>query len=87
MDRFNGQGVEAQLIIEMVAEDSEEKGMFEDSVKLFDLAANHQKVVELLNKLLAQVRPSVNICTMGVWSSFQTTGCIWIVDAVMVPID
>ena len=29
--------------------------MFEDSVKLFDLAGNHEKVVELLNKLLAQV--------------------------------
>ena len=55
MDRFNGQGVEAEHIIEMVAEDSEEKGMFEDSVKLFDLAGNHEKVVELLNKLLAQV--------------------------------
>ena len=42
-------------IIEMVAEDSEEKGMFEDSVKLYDLAGNHEKVVELLCKLLAQV--------------------------------
>jgi hypothetical protein len=29
--------------------------MFEDSVKLFDLAGNHEKVVELLCKLLAQV--------------------------------
>lgn len=55
VDRFNGQGVEAQQIIEMVAEDSEEKGMFEDSVKLYDLARNHEKVVELLCKLLAQV--------------------------------
>jgi nuclear pore complex protein Nup93 len=45
----------------MVASDSEEKGMFEDSVKLYDLAGNHEKVVELLCKLLAQVpvRPTV----------------------------
>jgi len=40
----------------MVAADSEDKGMFEDSVKLYDLAGNHEKVVELLSKLLAQVR-------------------------------
>jgi hypothetical protein len=39
----------------MVAADSEDKGMFEDSVKLYDLAGNHEKVVELLCKLLAQV--------------------------------
>ena len=42
-------------IIEMVAADSEDKGMFEDSVKLYDLAGNHEKTVELLCKLLAQV--------------------------------
>lgn len=48
--------VESFQIIEMVAADSEDKGMFEDSVKLYDLAGNHEKVVELLSKLLAQVR-------------------------------
>jgi hypothetical protein len=61
IDKFNGQGFDASFIIEMVANDSEEKGMFEDSVKLHDLAGNHEKVVELLNKLLAQVNNKVHI--------------------------
>lgn len=62
IDRFDGGGggggssqVDVHRIIEMVAEDSETKGMFEDSVKLYDLAKKHDKVIELLNKLLAQV--------------------------------
>jgi len=55
IDKFNGQGFDANSVIEMVANDSEEKGMFEDSIKLHDLARNHEKVTELLNKLLAQV--------------------------------
>ena len=53
IDKF--QGANVHRIIELVAEDSESKGMFEDSVKLFDLAKKHDKVIELLNKLLAQV--------------------------------
>ncbi|CAH1780372.1 unnamed protein product [Owenia fusiformis] len=42
-------------IIELVALDTENKGLFEDAVKLYDLANNHDKVLELLNKLLVQV--------------------------------
>ena len=34
---------------------SEERGMLEDAVKLYDLASKHAKVVSLLNTLLAQV--------------------------------
>ena len=51
----------SQKIISVVAKDSEAKGMFEDSIRLYDLANNHEKVIELLNKLLAQVvsEPSV----------------------------
>ena len=52
---FRFQGTNTHRIIELVAEDSEAKGMFEDSVKLYDLAKKHDKVIELLNKLLAQV--------------------------------
>ena len=52
---FRFQGTNTHRIIELVAEDSESKGMFEDSVKLYDLAKKHDKVIELLNKLLAQV--------------------------------
>ena len=55
IDKFQGSNVNVHRIIELVAEDSESKGMFEDSVRLFDLAKKHDKVIELLNKLLAQV--------------------------------
>ena len=44
-------------VIEAVAADSERKGMFEESVKLYDLAGKHEKVIGLLNKLLSQVSP------------------------------
>lgn len=55
IDKFNGTSVNVHRIIELVAEDSEAKGMFEDSVKIYELAKKHDKVIELLNKLLAQV--------------------------------
>jgi nuclear pore complex protein Nup93 len=55
VDKFHGTNVNVHRIIELVAEDSEAKGMFEDSVRLYDLAKKHDKVIELLNKLLAQV--------------------------------
>ena len=48
-----------QKVIEAVAADSERKGMFEESVKLYDLAGKHEKVIALLNKLLSQVRKYV----------------------------
>ena len=54
IDKFKA-GANVHHIIELVAKDSEAKGMFEDSVKLYDLAKKHEKVIELLNKLLAQV--------------------------------
>ena len=55
IDKFQGSTINVHKIIELVAEDSESKGMFEDSVRLYDLAKKHDKVIELLNKLLAQV--------------------------------
>ena len=54
VDKFGGL-VDTMEIIEMVARDSEERGMLEDAVKLYDLATKHAKVVSLLNTLLAQV--------------------------------
>ncbi|XP_071957772.1 nuclear pore complex protein Nup93-like [Antedon mediterranea] len=42
-----------QRIIETVAKDTENKGLFEDAVKLYDLAENSEKVLELMNKLLS----------------------------------
>ena len=62
IDRFGEVGDNlSQKIVSIVAQDSEAKGMFEDSIRLYDLANNHEKVIELLNKLLAQVvsEPSV----------------------------
>ena len=55
IDKFNGTSVNVYRIIELVAEDSESKGMFEDSVKIYELAKKHDRVLDLLNKLLAQV--------------------------------
>jgi len=52
IDKFHG---DTQKIIELVAMDTENKGLFEDAVKLYDLAGKHDKVLELLNKLLTQV--------------------------------
>lgn len=52
IDKFQA---DTQKIIEQVAQDTEVKGQFEDAVKLYDLAQDHNKVVELLNRLLSQV--------------------------------
>jgi len=55
VDKFHGSLVDAHKIIELVAADSEERGLLEDAVRLYDLASKHARVVELLNKLLSQV--------------------------------
>lgn len=52
IDQFNQ---DTQKIIELVAKDTESKGLFEDAVRLYDLAKNHEKALSLMNKLLSQV--------------------------------
>lgn len=52
LDKFQD---DTQKIIEAVARDTENKGMFEDAVKLYDLAQQHEKALSLFNKLLCQV--------------------------------
>ncbi|CAL1263287.1 unnamed protein product [Larinioides sclopetarius] len=52
---------DTQTIIEIVATDSENKGLYEDAIKLYDLAKKHDKVIEILNKLLSQVVPQMNV--------------------------
>lgn len=52
IDKFK---VDVSEVTEMVAQDSEKKGLYEDAIKLYDLAKNHDKVVALLNQLLSQV--------------------------------
>jgi len=54
VDRCGGI-VDTGAIIELVARDSEERGLLEDAVRLYDLASKHQRVIELLNTLLSQV--------------------------------
>lgn len=54
VDKF-GDLVDAGAIIQLVARDSEERGLLEDAVRLYDLASKHERVVELLNTLLSQV--------------------------------
>merc|ERR1719369_1112047 len=54
VDNF-GDLVDAGAIIQLVARDSEERGLLEDAVRLYDLASKHERVVELLNTLLSQV--------------------------------
>ena len=54
VDKFGGL-VDTGTIIELVARDSEERGLLEDAVRLYDLASKHARVVSLLNTLLAQV--------------------------------
>jgi len=45
--------VDTQKIIELVAKDSESKGLHEDAVHLYELAKNDSKVIELLCRLLS----------------------------------
>ena len=57
IDKFHG---DTQTIIDLVAKDTEAKGLSEDAVRLYDLAKKHDKVLELLNKLLSQVVSQAN---------------------------
>lgn len=52
IDKFHG---DTKKIIEMVAANCESKGNYEDAVNVYDLAQKHDKVLELLNKLISQV--------------------------------
>jgi len=50
-----------QKVIDMAARDSEKKGMFEDSIRLYDVGNHHDKVISLSAKLLSQVAPEPNV--------------------------
>jgi len=50
-----------QKVIDVAARDSEKKGMFEDSIHLYDIGNHHEKVISLSTKLLAQVAPEPNV--------------------------
>jgi hypothetical protein len=53
-DKFNN---DVTPVIDQVATDLEISGLFEDVVKLYDLGSKHNKVLQLLNKMLSFVIP------------------------------
>jgi len=59
VDKFIDEA-QTQSIISLVAEDIENKGLVEEAIKLFDLCKEHQRVLELCNKLISQIVTDVN---------------------------
>ncbi|XP_016320834.1 nuclear pore complex protein Nup93 isoform X1 [Sinocyclocheilus anshuiensis] len=57
IDKFSG---DTRAIITKVASEAENKGLFEEAVKLYELARNADKVLELMNKLLSPVIAQVS---------------------------
>uniref|UniRef100_A0A8B9Z2U5 Nuclear pore complex protein Nup93 n=1 Tax=Buteo japonicus TaxID=224669 RepID=A0A8B9Z2U5_9AVES len=56
IDKFTS---DTKPIINKVASAAENKGLFEEAAKLYDLAKNPDKVLELMNKLLSPVVPQI----------------------------
>ncbi|KAI4825861.1 hypothetical protein KUCAC02_021526 [Chaenocephalus aceratus] len=57
IDKFAG---DTRAIISKVALEAENKGLFEEGVKLYELAKNPDKVLELMNRLLSPVIAQVS---------------------------
>ncbi|XP_015224134.1 nuclear pore complex protein Nup93 isoform X3 [Lepisosteus oculatus] len=57
IDKFAG---DTRAIISRVALEAENKGLFEEAVKLYELAKNPDKVMELMNRLLSPVISQVS---------------------------
>ncbi|MGH0132388.1 UNVERIFIED_CONTAM: hypothetical protein FKN15_049214, partial [Acipenser sinensis] len=57
IDKFAG---DTRAIISTVAREAENKGLFEEAVKLYELAKNPDKVMGLMNKLLSPVVSQVS---------------------------
>lgn len=60
VDKFTNDE-EANSIISLVAEEIENKGLIEEAVKLYDLCKQHQRVLELCNKLTSIVVTEINV--------------------------
>ncbi|RNA22043.1 nuclear pore complex Nup93 [Brachionus plicatilis] len=60
IDKFSSDE-EANSIISLVAEEIENKGLIEEAVKLYDLCKQHQRVLELCNKLTSVVVTEINV--------------------------
>ncbi|XP_051627186.1 nuclear pore complex protein Nup93 isoform X1 [Manacus candei] len=57
IDKFTS---DTKSVINKVASAAENKGLFEEAAKLYDLAKNPDKVLELMNKLLSPVVPQIS---------------------------
>uniref|UniRef100_A0A8C0JZY0 Nuclear pore complex protein Nup93 n=1 Tax=Canis lupus dingo TaxID=286419 RepID=A0A8C0JZY0_CANLU len=57
IDKFTS---DTKPIINKVASVAENKGLFEEAAKLYDLAKNADKVLELMNRLLSPVVPQIS---------------------------
>uniref|UniRef100_A0A8C3Y6A4 Nuclear pore complex protein Nup93 n=1 Tax=Catharus ustulatus TaxID=91951 RepID=A0A8C3Y6A4_CATUS len=57
IDKFTS---DTKSIINKVASAAENKGLFEEAAKLYDLAKNPDKVLELMNKLLSPIVPQIS---------------------------
>lgn len=55
VDQFIGSGMSTENLCEMVAQELHKKGLYEDAVKLYDLADNQEEVLILMSVLLSQV--------------------------------
>ena len=60
IDKFTSEE-EAAAIIELVAQEIDNKGLVEEAIQLYDLCKQHQLVLELCNKLISQVVTDVNV--------------------------
>ncbi|CAI9720298.1 pore complex Nup93-like [Octopus vulgaris] len=58
IDKFQA---DSEDIIKLVAKSTQDKGFFEEAVKLYDLAHSHDQVMILLNKLLSDVVSQPNL--------------------------
>ncbi|KAI4873856.1 hypothetical protein NFI96_012985 [Prochilodus magdalenae] len=81
IDKFAG---DTRAIITKVASEAENKGLFEEAVKLYELAKNPDKVLELMNRLLSPVIAQVSApqsnkerlknMALGIAERYRTSG-------------
>lgn len=55
IDQFEGVEIDAKIAANLVAEELVRKGIFEDAIKLFDLAGNYEQAIHFTSLLLSQV--------------------------------
>lgn len=55
IDQFEGIDIDAKIAANLVAEELVKKGIFEDAVKLFDLADNYEQAIHYTSLMLSQV--------------------------------